>query len=85
MLRSWAVPRGLPVSPKENRLAIQVDDHELDHLEYCDEDKLIADTGWWEEHSRDDRHMVFTLHGRRDSRRYALIRTGRDWLLHLMQ
>jgi hypothetical protein len=31
------------------------------------------------------RHMVFTLHGRRDSHRYVLIRTGRDWLLHLMR
>ena len=26
--------------------------------------------------------MVFTLHGREDSVRYALIRTGQDWLLH---
>ena len=85
MLRSSAVPRGLPVSPTENRLAIEVDDHELDHLTYSGEDKFIADTGWWEEHSRDDRHVVFTLHGQRDSHRYALIRTDRDWLLHLMQ
>jgi DNA ligase D-like protein (predicted 3'-phosphoesterase) len=85
VLRSWAVPRGLPVSSTENRLAIEVDAHELDHLTYSDENKSIADTGWWEEHSRDERHMVFTLHGRRESRRYALIRTGRDWLLHLMR
>ena len=85
VLRSWAVPRGLPVTSTQNRLAIEVDAHELDHLTYSDEHKLIADTGWWEEHSRDDQHMVFTLHGRRGSRRYALIRTGRDWLLHLMR
>jgi hypothetical protein len=26
--------------------------------------------------------MLFTLHGRRASVRYALIRTDRDWLLH---
>jgi len=26
---------------------------------------------------------LFTLHGRGHARRYALIRTGRDWLLHL--
>jgi DNA ligase D-like protein (predicted 3'-phosphoesterase) len=84
VLRSWAVPRGLPVKPAENRLAIEVDDHDLDHLTYTDEDKFIADTGWWEEHSRDERRMVFTLHGRHGSHRYALIHTGRDWLLHLM-
>ena len=85
MLRSWAVPRGLPVDPKQNRLAIEVDDHELDHLTYADETKFIADTGWWEEQSRDERRLVFTLHGRHGSHRYALIRTDRDWLLHLIQ
>jgi hypothetical protein len=29
--------------------------------------------------------MVFTLHGRGAPARYALIRTGRDWLLHRMK
>ena len=41
------------------------------------------DTGWREEHERDERRIVFTLHGRTGSRRYALIFTGADWLLHL--
>ena len=85
VLRSWAVPRGLPDDPKENRLAIEVEDHDLEHLDYTDDTKFIADTGWWEEHSRDDRRMVFTLHGRNGAQRYALIKTDRDWLLHLMQ
>jgi hypothetical protein len=62
-------------------LAIAVPDHDLDHLTYEDADKSIADTGWWEEHDRTDRRMLFTLHGRADSVRYALIRTDRDWLL----
>jgi DNA ligase D-like protein (predicted 3'-phosphoesterase) len=83
VLRSWAVPRGLPDDPARNRLAIAVADHDLDHLDYTDEDKTIADTGWWEEHERDERRIVFTLHGRKGSRRYALIFTGVDWLLHL--
>lgn len=85
MLRSWAVPRGLPTTPDENRLAVSVPDHDLDHLTYTDEDKSIADTGWWEEHDRNERRMVFTLHGRRGSVRYALIRTSTDWLLHRMK
>ena len=84
VLKSWAVPRGLPTTRTENRLAIQVDDHDLDHLSYEDEHKFIADTGWWEEHDRNERRFVFTLHGRDADRRYALIRTERDWLLHLM-
>lgn len=83
VLRSWALPRGLPTTPKQNRLAVSVPDHDLDHLTYTDEHKGIADIGWWEEEDRNDRRFVFLLHGRDDTRRYALIRTDRDWLLHL--
>ncbi|MDQ6896134.1 MAG: ATP-dependent DNA ligase [Actinomycetota bacterium] len=83
VLRSWAVPRGLPTSAGQNRLAIAVPDHAMDHLAYTDEDKSVADTGWWEEESRDDRRIVFVLHGRGGCRRYALIETGDTWLLHL--
>jgi len=84
VLRSWTVPRGMPTSPGENRLAVAVPDHDLDHLGYTDADKSIADTGWWEEHDRTERRLLFTLHGDR-SRRYALIRTDRGWLLHLTE
>ena len=83
VLRSWALPRGLPPSSTENRLAIAVPDHAMDHLEYTDETKSIADTGWWEELDRSDRRILFALHGRSDTRRYALIQTDTDWLLHL--
>ncbi len=82
VLRSWAVPKGLPTDPAENRLAVAVPDHDMDHLDYQDEHKSIADTGWWEEHSRTPKRIVFTLHGREDSVRYALIQTKSDWLLH---
>jgi len=95
VLRSWAVPRGLPTEPGKNRLAVAVPDHDLEHLTYTDEHKSIADTGWWEEHDRrhdlsrggggqrdTERRILFTLHGRDGSVRYALIRTDRDWLLH---
>lgn len=84
VLRSWALPKGLPEHPDQNRLAIAVPDHDLDHLRYEDADKIISDIGWWEEHDRTERRLVLTLHGRRHSRRYALIRTARDWLLHLI-
>jgi DNA ligase D-like protein (predicted 3'-phosphoesterase) len=83
VLRSWAVPRGLPDDPTDNRLAIAVPDHDLEHLTYEDADKSIADIGTWEEHDRTERRMLFTLHGRAGARRYALIRTGEGWLLHL--
>jgi DNA ligase D-like protein (predicted 3'-phosphoesterase) len=82
VLRSWALPKGLPADPRRNRLAVAVPDHAMDHLTYTDADKSIADIGWWEEHDRTDRRILFTLHGRGGDVRYALIRTDRDWLLH---
>jgi DNA ligase D-like protein (predicted 3'-phosphoesterase) len=82
VLRSWALPRGLPTDPSANRLAVQVDDHEMDHLTYEDEDKSIADIGWWELEDRTAKRFVFVLHGVAGPSRYALIRTSQDWLLH---
>jgi DNA ligase D-like protein (predicted 3'-phosphoesterase) len=82
VLRSWALPRGVPPDSSSNRLAVQVGDHELDHLTYEDADKSIADIGWWQDEDRTPRRMLFTLHGRQGSVRYALIRTDQDWLLH---
>jgi DNA ligase D-like protein (predicted 3'-phosphoesterase) len=85
VLRSWAVPKGLPTDPAHNRLAIPVADHELEHATYEDAGKRIADAGWWELEKRDRRHFVFVLHGRVRSRRYALVSTGTDALLHLVR
>ncbi|GAA3351074.1 DNA polymerase ligase N-terminal domain-containing protein [Amorphoplanes nipponensis] len=84
VLRSWALPRGLPTDPARNRLAIAVPDHALDHLTYTDADKFIADIGWWQEEDSNERRLLFTLHGRVAARRYALIHTdGTSWLAHL--
>jgi DNA ligase D-like protein (predicted 3'-phosphoesterase) len=82
VLRSWAVPKGLPSDSGQDRLAIAVDDHDLGHLTYQDRHKSIADIGWWEDVGSNERRLLFVLHGRDDSVRYALIRTGQDWLLH---
>ncbi len=83
VLRSWAVPKGLPTDARHDRLAVAVEDHDLEHATYTDEHKEIADHGWWALVDRSERRFVFELHGERDVRRYALIDTGRDWLLHL--
>ena len=82
VLRSWALPKGVPTDPRQDRLAIAVPDHDLDHLRFEDADKSIADIGWWQDEDRTDRRLLLVLHGRRDSVRYALIRTDRGWLLH---
>ena len=39
VLRSWALPKGVPTSPRQDRLAVAVGDHDLDHLDYEDADK----------------------------------------------
>lgn len=83
VLRSWAVPKGLPVDPAQDRLAIAVADHSLAELRYRDAHKTIADIGWWEDVGSNERRLLFVLHGRGRPARYALIRTGKDWLLHL--
>jgi DNA ligase D-like protein (predicted 3'-phosphoesterase) len=84
VLRSWAVPRGLPTTSAGNRLAVAVPDHDLEHLTYADDTKFIADIGWWEQVDRNAKRLVFTLHGQERSVRYALIHTGgNQWLLHL--
>jgi DNA ligase D-like protein (predicted 3'-phosphoesterase) len=85
VLRSWAVPRGMPTDPEHDRLAVPVPDHDLEHATYEDDAKRIQDTGWWELEKRDDRRFVFVLHGRAGSRRYALITTREGALLHLVR
>lgn len=84
VLRSWAVPKGLPADSSHDRLAVAVGDHDLDHVNFEDEHKQVADDGTWVEHDRTERRLLFSLHGRFAVRRYALIHTGgRQWLLHL--
>ena len=76
--------KGLPDDPDHDRLAIAVEDHQLDHIDFEDEHKSIADAGTWQENDRNERRLVFTLHGRDGDRKYALIHTGgTQWLLHL--
>ena len=82
VLKSWALPKGVPTRSRQDRLAVAVSDHDLDHLTYEDADKSIADIGSWELVDANDKRFVFVLHGRAAAVRYALIDTGRDWLLH---
>ncbi len=99
-LRSWALPRGLPWNPKENRLAVATEDHSLDFLDRNflrdrgdDFDGQFGagrgtqwDTGTYDVHKMEPEKVVFTLHGKRASGKYSLfsMRGSSDWLIHRM-
>src|SRR5688500_6609909 len=34
VLVSWAIPRGIPTDPKRNNLAVHVEDHPLDYIDF---------------------------------------------------
>ena len=95
VLRSWALPRGVPWNPKENRLAVRTEDHSLDFLDHEGDDfdggfgkgrSTQWDTGTFEVHEMDPEKVVVTLSGNRVSGKYSLfsMRGSRDWLIHRM-
>ena len=93
-LASWAVPRGIPAHPDENRLAVRTEDHPLEYLEFEGEipegeygagTMAIWDRGTYECHKFRDDEVVADFHGERLRGRYALFRTrGDDWMIHRM-
>jgi bifunctional non-homologous end joining protein LigD len=94
VLVSWAVPKGLPVDPKKNRLAVQTEDHPMDYAgfagdipagEYGGGSVAIWDRGTYQLEKWTDREVKFVLAGQRVSGRYVLIHTrGKDWIMHRM-
>ena len=93
VLRSWAVPKGPPLHPGERRLAVAVEDHPLDYIDFAGTlpagqygagTVRIWDRGTYSlETSRPD-ELKFTLHGQKLQGQYVLVRLKRrnqDWLL----
>ena len=93
-LASWALPRGIPRHPKENRLAVRTEDHPLEYLdfegdipkgEYGAGTMAVWDSGTYEAEKFRDDEVIATFQGERLQGRYALFRTrGKDWLIHRM-
>ncbi|HEY2637157.1 MAG TPA: non-homologous end-joining DNA ligase, partial [Solirubrobacteraceae bacterium] len=91
---SWAVPRGIPVRPEENRLAVHTEDHPLSYLEwegdipkghYGAGTMRVWDAGTYETHKWRDGEVMVTFHGERVQGRYVLFRTkADDWMIHRM-
>jgi bifunctional non-homologous end joining protein LigD len=81
VLASWAVPKGLPPEPKDNRLAVWTEDHPLEYVDFHGEipkgqygagTMKIWDHGTYEVLKWEPRKIEVALHGERLHARYAL-------------
>jgi bifunctional non-homologous end joining protein LigD len=96
VLVSWAVPKGLPLDPATNHLAVHTEDHPMEYADFAGEipageygggSVTIWDRGTYECEKWDEREVKVVLHGERVSGRYVLFKTGkrdRDWMMHRM-
>ena len=81
VLKSWAVPKGPPLEPGVNRLAMPTEDHPLEYAafegtiaagEYGAGEVRIWDAGRYETEKWDERHVIARFDGRRLRGRYVL-------------
>ena len=95
VLWSWAVPKGMPTDPSKNRLAVRVEDHDLDHIDFEDLSpvpdmseavrKSIWDRGVYEVVKFSPTKLVVDLHGQRLDALRAIFETGgSNWVIHRM-
>ena len=96
VMRSWAVPKGPSLDPSDKRLAVQVEDHGIDHNDFEGATGkggvIVWDRGTYEQGGRvpwpqalDRGHAVFVLNGEKLRGGFALQRTRpgakAQWLL----
>jgi bifunctional non-homologous end joining protein LigD len=98
VLVSWALPKGLPDAPRENRFAAHTEDHPLEYLAFEGEiprgaygagNISIWDEGTYECLKWEPRKVEVALHGGRLDGRYALFpiaegENPKDWMIHRM-
>ncbi|HEX5225772.1 MAG TPA: DNA ligase D [Solirubrobacteraceae bacterium] len=97
-LASWALPKGMPDAPGDNRFAAATEDHPLEYLGFHGEipkgnygagTMTIWDTGTYETLKWEPRKVEVLLHGERVNARYALFPIDKadppkDWMIHRM-
>lgn len=91
VLKSWAVPRGMPESTGVKRLAVAVEDHPLDYTgfegtipegRYGAGKVEVWDAGTYVEEVWGKDRITVELYGKRVSGRFALVRfMEKNWLL----
>jgi bifunctional non-homologous end joining protein LigD len=99
VLKSWAVPKGPSMNPEDKRLAVMVDDHDLEYADfegtipegqYGAGKVVIWDKGEYNllKGSIEAGNLEFELKGRKLKGKFALIRMKKDqknWLLIKMK
>ncbi|HEX3498417.1 MAG TPA: DNA ligase D, partial [Stellaceae bacterium] len=91
VFKSWAIPKGPSLDPREKRLAVHVEDHPLDYGDfegvipkgqYGGGTVLLWDRGTWQPEDEDPEaayrkgSMKFTLNGEKLHGKWALVRMG---------
>jgi len=94
VLWSWAVPKGIPMRPAPNHLAVRTEDHPLQYLtfegdipsgQYGAGTMMVWDRGTYEAEKVRDDELILTFHGERVRGKYALFQTrDNQWMLHRM-
>jgi DNA ligase D-like protein (predicted 3'-phosphoesterase) len=95
VLKSWAVPKGPPETSGVKRLAVAVDDHALDHIDFegtIPEGQYgagkveIWDKGTFDLTNRTEAAISLVFHGKRFEGDYHLIRIkDKNWLVFKSQ
>ena len=90
VLQSWVVPKGPPLEPGIRRLAIQIEDHPIDYIDFTGEilqgeygavNVEIWDKGEFVLKKQSTDILEFLLRGKKLSGSYALIHTeDKNWL-----
>jgi DNA ligase D-like protein (predicted 3'-phosphoesterase) len=95
VLKSWAVPKGPPETAGVKRLAVAVDDHALDYIDFkgtIPEGQYgagtveIWDKGTFDLTNRTETAISLAFHGEKLEGNYHLIRTkDKNWLIFKAQ
>jgi len=91
VLKSWAVPKGPPEEKSVKRLAVQVEDHDIDYIdfegtipegEYGAGSVKIWDKGTYVLESETSKRLLFELKGKRLKGKYSFVHLKeKQWLL----